>query len=327
MNSNDEPRQKNPTGTTGSDSSPLQPTTNTAASNTEEEKRRRQKREEVEGDVLKNIPLVGPYLAWVKWQFGWTGLLLMLAGSLVAVILIYIGLLPQWLVSEKYKPAPVPTPAPVPQCDIGYELIEGAETVFIEAFENAKTNMEVSAVALKALNLNTLKEKIAGDFRADIVVLSPCSDAVRRMPDDTGLDSGASRNIPNLLAGLKSYWQLLPDDKKEQLKVRLSKRPAPMVVAMFDHRRELYAYWCRYGAPCTKSHVLAFKHYGEKKPEYTLANQAGLFFEHHYNAVFRDAQPLDLNAYDPDKPCPPQAPKGLSSPQATASKFKRASQR
>lgn len=303
MSDNNDPQQKNITGTPVPDSSSLQPTINATASDAEEKKKRRQQKCDEAADVfLKNIPVVGSYLAWVKGQFGWTGLSLLLAGTVVAVILAYIGLLPKWLISEGYKTAPLS------QEDRGYELIAEPAEVLSMAFKNAQADMEVSAVALKAINLNTLKEKIEGDFRANIVVLDPCSDAVRRMPENTGVDSGASSNILNLLERLKNYWQLLPKGKKGNLQVRLSKRPATMVVAMFDHRRELYAYWCRYGAPCSKSHVLAFKHYGEKKPEYAIANQAGLLFENHYDAVFSDAEPLDLNAYDPNNPCPASSP-------------------
>jgi hypothetical protein len=305
MNGNSDPEQKNIAATTGSDSSPLQPATTGTAPDAEEKKRRQQKLEEARHNALKDVPLVGSFLVWAQLQFGWTGIVLLLAGFLVAVILIYAGLLPKRLIAEVYKTAPLP------QRDRGYELIPDPEVALSQALKNAQFNVEVSGVAVSAINLNTLKEKIEHGFSADIVILDPCSDAVQRRTEDTGHISGASRNILKVLEGMKSYWEQLPEDKKKHLQVRLSKRPATMVVAMFDRRRELYAYWCRYGAPCTKSHVLVFKNYGEKNPENTVANEAGLFFENHYDAVFRDAgQPLDFNAYNPGIPCPAQSSEG-----------------
>lgn len=231
---------------------------------------------------------VGPFLRLFREVFGLTGILLLLAGFVAAVGVAYAGLLPAWLICRA-RPCGE------------YEMVANPNAVMAKALEDAEYGIEASGVALTFIDPHVLEKKIESGFSADLILLDPCSDAVFRRDEDTGHVSGARYNILNQLRRLKAQRELLPRDKKGLLHVSLSRRPATMAVVMFDRRLILYSYLCRYGANCTESPVIVFKRYGDGGTK----NAFGFFFEQHYDAVSRDAgQPLDLDSYDPDNPCP-----------------------
>ena len=54
-------------------------------------------------NMLKSIPFIGPFIIVVKLKWGWTGILLLISGFFLALILVFTGLLPERVISDKYK--------------------------------------------------------------------------------------------------------------------------------------------------------------------------------------------------------------------------------
>lgn len=261
--------------------------------NDESEERRKRKIEEADRSILDGIPIVGRPLAWVKERFGWQGVLLILAGFLVAIILAYADLLPKWLIPNQGNVQPLPAT---------HELLANPKTVLAQAMRDAKTDMELSGVALTFIEFNVLEQKIRGGFVANIVLLDPCEGGIlERIVAENGNENPRT-NLRTQLKKLQDLRRRLPPNVQHLLKVKLSPHPATMIVGMFDRRRDLYMYPCPFGQPCTESPVLVFRDNRERNP------QNSAVFEAHYLKLFNDRESVDLDTYNLDKPCLPPNP-------------------
>jgi hypothetical protein len=298
MASQDDPRQKDGAGSKDAQGSPPAEPVNVAPASGAS----RQEIAETVNSILRGIPIFGPYVVLVKLKFGWSGILLSLSGFFLAVILIYIGLLPAAVVADKYKNS---TTAPAPNEGRDYELKSNPKAVLEDVVKNAKSSVQASGIALMSIDPGTVAEKIKSGVNVELVYTNPCGELIcRRMKDENSMN--AQGNVRRQLSRLNDYYSNKFDEgERGRLHVYLSDSAYPTMIVTIIDNRDLYAYFCPYADVCTASPMLVLKDYkDEKRPQ----NGDARFFEKHFNAVRGVSAPLDFKKYDFDKPCPCASP-------------------
>lgn len=222
--------------------------------------------------ILRGIPLIGPYIVIVKLKWGWAGILLLIAGFMIATLLVFMGFFPASAVSQKYKDS-VSNSA-----DRGYELKAQHDIQWDAALRNAKIRIWASGVSLSKLNPQLIAEKVKEGVPVQMAYVNPCGDMIKkRMADENNPD--AVGNIRININKFDTFTRDFSETQKDLLKVKLADSYPTMVVIIIDN--DLYAYFCPYGTVCSNSPVLIFKDYYEQKPKTTAAK----FFEDHFLAV------------------------------------------
>jgi hypothetical protein len=297
-----DPRRKNGPGPEGAQgASPNEPPRG-APTALDEEKVRQQAIAETIHNILRGIPIFGPYVVLVKLKFGWSGILLCLGGFLLAVVLVYLGLLPSRVVGDRYKATP--TSASASAGDGGYVLESNPRALLAEAVSNAQSSVDASGIALVAIDPGAVAGRVRAGVNVNLFYTDPCASVICNRMRDEGTEN-AQGNIHNQLARLNGLWRQFKETEKTKLHVNLVEDVYPtMIVAVIDNR-DLYAYFCPHGDNCTASPVLVFRGYKEgKRPP----NDAALFFEKHLNSVRSKAKPLDFSRYDFARSCPCPSP-------------------
>lgn len=224
-------------------------------------------------DILKGIPFIGPYIVIVKVKWGWTGILLLIGGFLIASGFVYTGLFPESVVSARYKSADTPPPAE----SRDYELRLQQDVSWDAAINNARNRILASGVALMKLNPQLLTQKAKERVNVQVIYVNPCGETVTQRQNDEN-NQNAAANIKGKLQSFANYVKNLSQTERDSLKVKVTDVYPTMVVIIIDD--DLYAYFCPYGAVCSDSPVLVFKGYRYKQPQ-----SAATFFEAHFNAI------------------------------------------
>lgn len=246
-------------------------------------------------NILRNIPLIGPYIVIIKLKWGWSGILLLIAGFLIATLLVFFGFFPASAVSDKYKTSA--STGPDKQTVPEYELKTMQDVSWDAAVRNARTRIWASGVALSKLNPQLISERVKERVDVQLVYVNPCGATVQqRMTDEH--NPNASSNILSNLKRFDAYTKDFNAAQQESLKVKLSDIYPTMVVVNIDS--DIYAYFCPYGGECSNSPVLVFNGYNQKQPE----NAAAKFFEGHVLAVCDKGKRI-TNFKDP---CSPPSP-------------------
>jgi hypothetical protein len=249
-------------------------------------------------NILRNIPLIGPYIVIIKLKWGWSGILLLIAGFMIATLLVFFGFFPSSAVSAKYKTGAPAGPeqnknSAVPE----YELKTMQDVPWEAALRNAKTRIWASGVALTKLNPQLISERVKDRVDVQLAYVNPCGATVKQRMDDEH-NPNASSNILSNLKRFDAYTKDFNAAQRESLKIRLSDVYPTMVVVNIDS--DIYAYFCPYGGECSNSPVLVFKNYNQKQPE----NASAKFFEGHVLAVFDKSKRI-TNFIDPCSPASP----------------------
>ena len=103
-------------------------------------------------NILKGIPFIGPYIIIIKLKWGWSGILLLLGGFLIATVLIATGFFPERVVARKYKTSGPQTAPP------DYELRPQNDIKWDAAVQNAKSRIWATGVALSKLDPKLVAE-------------------------------------------------------------------------------------------------------------------------------------------------------------------------
>jgi hypothetical protein len=254
--------------------------------------------------ILKGIPFIGPYIVVIKLKWGWTGVLLLLGGFMIATVLVFIGLMPESLISKRYQktvehPPPV-APSVFPSSsheNREYELRSQEEISWDAAIKNARVRVWASGVALRKLNPELIAERVKDGVNARLVYVNPCGETVRRRQEDEN-NPNAAGNIQASLNTFDTYTKDFNETQQRDLQVKLVDVYPTMIVVIIDD--DLYAYFCPYGAVCTGSPVLVFKQYRTKKP----MSPSAKFFEDHFTRVSDKARLV--HSYR--EPCPAPSP-------------------
>jgi hypothetical protein len=254
--------------------------------------------------ILKGIPFIGPYIVVIKLKWGWTGLLLLIGGFMIASVLAFSGLMPESLISTRYQKTvehtPPVTPSPSSSSspeDREYELRSQEEIPWDAAIKNARVRVWASGVALRKLNPQLIAEKVKDGVNARLIYLNPCGETVRRRQEDEN-NPNATGNIRAGLNTFDTYTKDFNESQQRDLQVKLTDVYPTMIVVIIDD--DLYAYFCPYGAVCTGSPVLVFRQYRKKKP----ISPSAKFFEDHFSRV--SAQAKLISSYR--EPCPAPSP-------------------
>jgi hypothetical protein len=253
-------------------------------------------------NILRNIPFIGPYIVIIKLKWGWSGILLLIAGFSIATLLVFFGFFPSSAVSAKYKtslptgPDKNPNPPTVPE----YELKAMAEVPWDTAVRNAKTRIWATGIALTKLNPQLISERVKERVDVQLAYVNPCGATVQQRMDDEH-NPNASSNILGNLKRFDAYTKDFNAAQRESLKVKLSNVYPTMVVINIDS--DIYAYFCPYGGECSNSPVLVFKNYKEKQPE----SAAAKFFEKQVEAVCDKGRRI-TNFKDPCSTAGPYTP-------------------
>jgi hypothetical protein len=240
-------------------------------------------------NILKGIPFIGPYIVIVKLKWGWTGILLLIGGFLIATVFVFTGLFPEVAVSDRYKNSSTTSPA----AGRDYELNLQQDVLWDAAIHNARTRIWASGVALRKLNPQLIAGKVKEGVTAQVVYVNPCGDTITKRQADEN-NPNASTNIKSNLKTFETYTKDFNQTQRNSLQVKLTDAYPTMVVVIIDD--DLYAYFCPYGAVCSDSPVLVFKGYQEKKPK----NVAAEFFEDHFMAISNRARAVTNYG----EPCP-----------------------
>jgi hypothetical protein len=240
---------------------------------------------EAVNSILRGIPFVGPYIVIIKLKWGWTGILLIIGGFLIAAVLFATGIYPEMAVADKYKKDNHPTEKRE------YELKLQQDILWDTLIRNARSRIWASGVALKRLNPQLISERVKEGVNAQIVYVDPCGETISKRQDDEK-NPDAAGNIKSNLKTFDTYTKDLNETQRSSLQVKLTDAYPTMIVVIIDN--DLYAYFCPYGAVCSGSPVLVFKGYQE-----TASHPAAKFFEDHFRAIFTKAKRID----NYNKPC------------------------
>ena len=219
---------------------------------------------EAVNNILKGIPFIGPYIVIIKLKWGWTGILLLFAGFLIAAILIGTGLYPERGISHRYGGTS------------NYKLLPAEKVNWQEALSNAKTRICASGVALSKIDPKLVSDKVKAGVSVQLIYVNPCGAAVQERQADEN-NPHASANVTSAIQKLGDFTKDLSTAQKQGLHVMLSPAYPTMIVMIIDN--DLYAYFCPYGAECSTSPVMVFSNYREKSPE------TAMFFEKNFFAL------------------------------------------
>ncbi|HXI23547.1 MAG TPA: hypothetical protein VNG71_06710 [Pyrinomonadaceae bacterium] len=241
-------------------------------------------------NILKGIPFIGPYIVIIKLKWGWTGILLLFGGFLIAATLVGTGLYPEFAMSSRYfRTAHDPIYRVVTQKDMNWQAALG----------NAKSRIRASGVALSNIDPKLVTDKIKAGANVQLVYVNPCAPAVQQRQADEH-NPHASTNIALSIKKLGDFSQNLSPAEKQALNVMLTDAYPTMVVTIIDD--DLYAYFCPYRAECSTSPVLIFDNYHEK--------DAARFFENHFLMLLKDATTVS----DLKQPCGAPTPGSSGTP-------------
>jgi hypothetical protein len=281
MRRNNKPRRE---GETNSGATPPHSTAPTSNATPDSDTEKKRARADTVNEILKGIPLIGPYLTMVKTEWGWTGLLLLMAGFLIAAALVFTGHFPEQAVSDVFK-----------NRHKGYELKAQDEISWDAAIRNARNRILALGIALSKLDPKLIAGKVKEGVTAQVIYLNPCHDTIRQRQNDENNQDAVSRIKANLQA-FGTHTKDFNPALKSSLQVKLTDIYPTMVVVIIDD--DLYAYFCPHNAECTTSPVLVFKDFRGKTPP----DVAAQFFESQFNNISNSDRTIPLNSYE--DPCP-----------------------